>query len=89
MTLRGISALAIANVREGVLLREQGITSPVYLCSLPNPEEADAIVSYSITPFVSDSHICSLIATAAERQKREGPRAYHCRYRHGEDGMFR
>lgn len=50
----GASFLAIAAVSEGIELRNAGITAPLLMLSLSNPEEFEDLVKYKITPLVFD-----------------------------------
>ena len=63
----GADFLAIAAVSEGVELRETGITAPLLLLSLCQPEEMDELVFHDITPFVFDAEYIALVADAAKR----------------------
>lgn len=57
----GVDFLAIATVSEGIELRENGITLPLLILSLVNPEEIEDLIKYSITPLVFDAEYIKLI----------------------------
>ena len=65
--LCGADFLAVARVREGVELREGGITIPLLMLSLCNPEEADELVLNEITPLVFDFDYIKMIEDAARK----------------------
>ncbi len=62
----GASGLAVADVMEGIALREAGLELPVYIFAGLAPQSVAAIVQYRLTPVVSDVHMLSLLARAAE-----------------------
>ncbi|MBQ7158565.1 MAG: alanine racemase [Treponema sp.] len=63
----GADYLAVAAVSEGVELREAGISAPILLLSLCQPEETDELVSNDITPLVFDEEYIDLVAESAKK----------------------
>ncbi|MDR0583938.1 MAG: alanine racemase [Treponema sp.] len=61
----GASCLAVATVREGAELRENGITAPVLLLSQPLFEEIPGIFENRLSPFVSDAAFAGALDRAA------------------------
>ncbi|MFP4484334.1 MAG: alanine racemase [Spirochaetaceae bacterium] len=69
----GVEYLAVAAVDEAVALREEGISAPLLLYSLPIREEIRAILDYGVTPLVSDVDFVADLSEAAElRSQRTG-----------------
>jgi alanine racemase len=66
----GATHLAVALVSEGVRLREAGIEAPILVLSEPLPEELDAVVGWSLTPFVYRSHFVEAVAETADHLSR-------------------
>lgn len=63
----GVFCLAVASVREAVLLREAGITAPVILLSLPVPEETEQLIRYDIIPLVIDEECIDALNDASSQ----------------------
>jgi alanine racemase len=53
MLKSGVDAFGIANIQEGVRIREQGITIPVFILSPVLPDEIASLWEYRLIPFVS------------------------------------
>ncbi len=66
----GVAALGVATVDEGVLLRQAGITAPVFLFSLPSQSEIQALVETGLIPFCADETLISEISGQAQKQKK-------------------
>ena len=66
----GVTHFAVATVNEGILLRKQGLTAPLLLFTLPQPEECSEIVANDMQPFTADTEYIKLLQTEAERQHR-------------------
>ncbi len=66
----GVTHFAVATVGEGVLLRKQGLTAPLLLFTLPQPEETPEIAAHDIQPFTADTEYVSLLQQEAEKQGR-------------------
>lgn len=64
----GVEYLAVATVDEAVAVREEGLSIPLLLYSLPAPEEIPTIVSHRITPLVADEQFVSRLDAEASRQ---------------------
>lgn len=69
----GVEYLAVATVDEAVTLREEGITAPLLLYSLPIREEIEAILDFGVTPLVSDLDFVADLSEAAEDRSRRTP----------------
>ena len=63
----GVEYLAVATVDEAVAVREEGLSIPLLLYSLPAPEEIPTIVSQRITPLVADEQFVSRLDAEASR----------------------
>jgi len=63
----GAVLLAVALVAEGVRLREAGIEVPILVLSEPLVEDVDAVVEWSLTPFVYRSGFVDAVAERAAR----------------------
>jgi alanine racemase len=50
----GASKLAVARLEEGIFLRKAGITVPILVLGLTLKQQAELLVSYNITPTVSE-----------------------------------
>ncbi len=64
----GTDFLAVAAVSEGVELREAGISLPLLILSIVNPDEIPELVKYNITPLVFDEEYVNLINAECKRQ---------------------
>ena len=63
-----VDYMAIATVEEGRFLRENGITTPLLLLSLADPNEFESIVKYGITPLVYEEEYFSRLNEEACKQ---------------------
>jgi alanine racemase len=61
----GVFCLGVANVHEGVALREAGIRAPVLLFSQPVPSDILEIIERRFIPFVSDGEFAAKLDRAA------------------------
>jgi len=61
--------LAVARLEEGIFLRKAGITVPILVLGLTLKQQAELLVSYSITPAVSE---CEMIEKLSEEAFKEG-----------------
>lgn len=71
----GVECLAVATLDEAVLIREQGVTVPILLYSLPHPREFRDVLAHGVTPMVCDhDFLADLVRAAAdlEADRREG-----------------
>ena len=57
----GVDCFGVATIKEGIALREAGITCPVILFSLPLPEEIPSLFYYQIMPVVASRDIVNLL----------------------------
>jgi alanine racemase len=69
----GADGLAVARVREGVRLRDLGVTAPMLLLAAFTPSEADTVVANELTPTVVEERQLDLLSQAAERVGRQVP----------------
>lgn len=63
----GADFLAVACISEGVELRNAGITTPVLVLSLCQPEEMEEAVKNDLTPLVFDEQYINHLAVAANK----------------------
>jgi alanine racemase len=66
----GSAALVVASAREGIELREAGLTAPVIIAGASFPADADAIVAYGLSACLSPPELLDAIAEAARRRTR-------------------
>lgn len=66
----GASRLAVAIPEEGAVLREAGIDAPIILLGMLFPEQAPAIVNYSLSPTVSSQDDARRISEEASSAKK-------------------
>lgn len=62
----GVDVLAVATVEEGILLRKNGIKTPLLLFSLCAIDEVEDAVRNAITPFVFDEEYIQMFQDAAK-----------------------
>ena len=65
----GATRLAVARLEEGIFLRKVGIIVPILVLGLTLKQQAELLVSYSITPAVSE---CEMIEKLSEEAFKEG-----------------
>jgi alanine racemase len=65
----GIDWLGVANVAEGVVLREAGIARPIMLLSATLPEEMGEAVRHRLTPILSSYREAQALDLAARKQQ--------------------
>ena len=68
-----IDYLGVANVEEGVALRESGIKTPVQVFTLSSVEQAPLSVRYSLEPTICAKADADLLNRCAQRAKRTLP----------------
>lgn len=61
----GAAELAVADAREGVLLREAGLDAPILLVGPSQPDDAAAIVRHRLVPTVCDADLAAALARHA------------------------
>jgi alanine racemase len=66
----GVERLGVTTVKEGMLLREDGITIPIHLLSTINQDEAADVVSHELIASISSGNIVKAIHDAARKQKK-------------------
>ncbi len=69
----GATALGVAEVVEGVALREAGFTLPVLVLAGLVPQEAETIIEYDLTPVVTDGAALKPLADFARRKGKIAP----------------
>jgi len=60
----GIDCLAVATVDEALELRDAGVSIPILLYSLPDPNEIPIAVSAGVTPLLCDEEMIEMFETA-------------------------
>jgi alanine racemase len=65
----GATRLAVARLEEGIFLRKAGITVPILVLGLTLKQQVELLVSYNITPTVSE---CEMIEKLSEAAFKEG-----------------
>jgi alanine racemase len=71
----GASYLGVARVSEAAELRDKGIDAPVFLFSIPGPDEIPAAIEHDVTCFVPDIPLADAIHRCAEKKRK--PVAVH------------
>jgi alanine racemase len=66
----GASKLAVARLEEGIFLRKTGITVPILVLGLTLKQQAELLVSYSITPTVSEYEMIEELSKFAVKEER-------------------
>lgn len=64
----GASKLAVARLEEGIFLRKAGIDAPVLILGLTLKKQAKMLVSYSITPTVSEYGMVEKLSESAIKE---------------------
>lgn len=71
--LDNVDGFGVANVEEGIILRELNIKKPILIMGDVFPEDIEEIINYDITPSVSNLKIAKLISKYGERVDKEIP----------------
>lgn len=71
--LDNVDGFGVANVEEGVILRELNIRKPILIMGDIFPEDIEEIIKYDITPSVSNLEIARLISRYGEKEDKEIP----------------
>ena len=66
----GATRLAVARLEEGIFLRKAGITVPILVLGLTLKQQAELLVSYSITPTVSEYEMIEELSKFAVKEER-------------------
>jgi len=66
----GATRLAVARLEEGIFLRKAGITVPILILGLTLKQQAELLVSYSITPTVSEYEMIEELSKFAVKEER-------------------
>jgi alanine racemase len=69
----GVEYLGVATLDEGVEIRENSVSAPVVLLSLPIPEELESIVSHDISCIVAGPGDIKRLAEVSRRAKKITP----------------
>jgi alanine racemase len=64
----GASRLAVARLEEGIILRKTGITVPILVLGLTLEEQVELLVSYDITPTVSEYEMIEKLSESGFKQ---------------------
>ncbi|MEA3454496.1 MAG: alanine racemase [Candidatus Caldatribacteriota bacterium] len=64
----GATRLAVARLEEGIFLRKTGITVPILILGLTLKQQAELLVSYNITPTVSEYKMIEKISESAFKE---------------------
>ncbi len=67
----GATHVGVSNIREASELRSTGIDSPIVVMSPFEIAQAEAMVEYSLTPFVSNRDQLTALAVASQKLNRE------------------
>jgi len=66
---QGISRLAVASINEGIALREAGVTADIIVMVELFDEHVQELLTYRLTPVVTESRLLPILAKAAEAHK--------------------
>jgi alanine racemase len=64
----GATRLAVARLEEGIFLRKTGITVPILILGLTLKQQAELLVSYNITPTVSEYKMIEKLSESAFKE---------------------
>ena len=64
----GATRLAVARLEEGIFLRKSGITVPILVLGLTLKQQAELLVSYNITPTVSEYEMIEELSDSAFKE---------------------
>jgi len=64
----GATRLAVARLEEGIFLRKSGITVPILILGLTLKQQAELLVSYNITPTVSEYEMIEKLSESAFKE---------------------
>lgn len=73
----GVNMLAVANIEEGITLRESGIKIPILVLLQPHDDELPALIEYNLTPLLSEVDVAKKISEIATHAKTNI--AVHCK----------
>lgn len=66
----GVDMFGVANIEEGVRLRENGIKKPILILLQPNEDEIEELVQYNLTPLISEFEFARKISEVAVKAKK-------------------
>lgn len=66
----GVDMFGVANIEEGVRLRENGIKKPILILLQPNEDEIEGLVQYNLTPLISEFEFARKISEVAVKAKK-------------------
>ncbi len=66
----GATRLAVARLEEGIFLRKSGITVPILVLGLTLKQQAELVVSYNITPTVSEYEMIEKLSDSALKKEK-------------------
>jgi len=67
----GASRLAVARLEEGIFLRKAGIAVPILILGLTLEQQAELLVSYSITPTVCEYEMIEKLSESASKKDKK------------------
>jgi alanine racemase len=67
----GTTRLAVARLEEGIFLRKAGITVPILVLGLTLKQQAELLVSYNITPTVSEYEMIEKLSESAFKKDKK------------------
>jgi len=65
----GVNMLAVANIEEGISLRQNGIKIPILVLLQPAEEELSAIIEFRLTPLLSEIELAQKLSVLAMQFK--------------------
>ncbi len=68
--LDGVDFFAVANIEEGVKLRDSGIRKPILILLQPGEDEIEALINYNLTPLISEFDFARKLSEEAVKLKR-------------------
>ncbi len=71
--LDNVDGFGVANVEEGIILRELNIRKPILIMGDIFPKDIEEIINYEITPSISNLEIARLISRFGEKEDKEIP----------------
>lgn len=71
--LDNVDGFGVANVEEGIILRELNIRKPILIMGDIFPEDIEEIIKHEITPSISNLEIARLISRFGEKEDKEIP----------------
>ena len=67
LSREGVAALAVAEVTEGIMLRQAGLSEPILILVDPGPEQAPEVARWNLTPFVGRMDTLEALSAAGDQ----------------------